>query len=126
MPNSGAKRMVRRLVIFWLKKLFRVPKPQLLVVGVVHQHQWLERVNSTRLELEQREQFIGRMRQLVQRFRPTLVLDEIPDADNRALLEILPNRPIPIDIPVDKKLERAFNDSTLKGRYIFCVRTSTP
>jgi hypothetical protein len=101
--------MVRRFVIFWLKKLFRMPKPQLLVVGVVHQHQWLKGINATRLELEQREQFMGRMSRLIQSFRPTLVLDEIPDADNRALLEILPNRPIPIDIPVVQKLERAFN-----------------
>jgi hypothetical protein len=112
-----------RVVIFWLKKLFRLPKPQLLVVGVVHQHQWLEGVNSTRLEREQREQFMGRMRRLIQGFRPTLVLDEIPDADNRALMEILPNRPIPIDIPAVQKLE---GHSTLKGRCIFCVRTSTP
>lgn len=101
--------MFRRLAIFWLKKLFRVPKPRLLVVGVVHQHQWLEAANPTQLELAQREQFINRIRELVQDFRPTLILDEIPDTDNRALLAALPSRPISIDISAAKKLERSFN-----------------
>lgn len=56
-----------------------MPEPQLLVLAVVYQHQWLESANSTRLELDQREQFIGQMKRLIPSFRPTLVLDEIPE-----------------------------------------------
>ncbi len=95
-----------------------MPKPELLVVGLVHQHQWLEGDNPTTLELEQRRKFISRMNELVERFRPTLVLDEIPDADNRDLLALLPHRPIPIDIPAETKLEKEFNIA--RARELLC------
>jgi len=105
-------------LIPWLKRILRIPKPELLVVGLVHQHQWLDGENSTPLELEQRRKFITRMKELVERFRPTLVLDEIPDTDNKSLIAILPHQPIPIDIPSETKLQKGFNIA--RARDLLC------
>ena len=84
-------------------------KPEVLLVGLVHQYQWLEGVPASPLEREQRHRFAERIQQLVQEFQPNVIVDETPDTDNAELLAVLPSRPISIDIPDARKRERGFN-----------------
>jgi hypothetical protein len=86
-----------------------VSKPEILLVGLVHQYQWLEGLHPHLLEAEQRRQFTQRIQQLVEEFRPNVILDETPDTDNAELLGVLPIPPIAIDIPPTRKRERGFN-----------------
>jgi hypothetical protein len=92
-----------------VKRLLRLPRAKLLIVGVTHQHQWRESTTPSQLERDQRKQFIESISGFVNTFRPSIILDEVPDTDNEALLNTLPSRPISIDIPSHRKLERKFN-----------------
>jgi hypothetical protein len=88
---------------------FQVPKAEILLVGLVHHYQWFEGLRPSVLEREQRYRFTQRIQQLVQEFQPNVILDESPDTDNAQLLAVLPDRPIPIDIPYARKREQRFN-----------------
>jgi hypothetical protein len=92
-----------------VKRLLRFPRAKLLIVGVTHQHQWRESTTPSQLERDQRKQFIESISGFINTFRPTIILDEVPDTDNEALLNTLPSRPISVDIPSHRKLERKFN-----------------
>lgn len=98
-------------------------KPEVLLVGLVHQYQWLQGSHAGLLEREQRHRFAERIRQLVQEFQPNIIVDETPDTDNSELLAVLPTRPIPVDIPEARKRERGFN--VQRSIHYLCPRVDT-
>ncbi len=82
--------------------------PEILLVGLHHNYQWLQGLQPSVLEREQRQRFTERIEALVREFQPNVVADETPDTDNAELLAVPPTRPIPIDIPYARKRERGF------------------
>jgi len=84
-------------------------KPEILLVGLHHNYQWLQGFQPSVLERQQRQRFTERIDALVREFQPNVIADETPDTDNAELLAVLPTRPIPIDITYARKRERGFN-----------------
>jgi hypothetical protein len=87
----------------------QIAKIEILLVGIMHQYQWRESSIPSQLEQSQRSRFVERVREIVRNFQPNVVADETPDTDNPQLLAILPTRPVPVDIPHERKLSRRFD-----------------
>jgi hypothetical protein len=79
-----------------------------LLVGIQHCYQFKVVDGSSPLETAQRQQFIMKMRELILKFRPTIIADESPDTDNAELLALYPQEAskICVDIPMEVKRDR--------------------